>query len=334
MRTPKTLSYSSMSLCEKQPEEFYLRYLAEHRPPRLPQEPAMAVGASFDAYVKSALNYSLFGSAMSSQFEFGAIFESQVEPQNRDFGLKAGKHVWKCYKLCGAYDDLLALLKQSVEPPRFEFSVEGLIGIAPFLGKPDCRFILDLGEGLLDCVYDWKVKGYCSKYGASPSKGYMICVDGFKADKQSRSHGKSHGMFLETKHRGFPINAGYLETCNDEYADQLTLYGWLLGEKVGDENVVLGIEETVAKFMGEGNKPQLRYARHRARVKAEYQKKLFDRVQSVWERITTGHVFQDMSKEDNDARCAVLEDMAVGLATDNSDDGKWMNEVTRPQFRR
>jgi hypothetical protein len=334
MRLPKTLSYSSMSLCEKQPEEFYLRYLAEHRPPRLPQEPPMAVGAAFDAYAKSTLNYHLFGNAMSSQFDFATIFESQVEPPCRDFALKAGKHVWKCYKLCGAYDDLLALLKQSVEPPRFEFSVEGTIGAAPFLGKPDCRFVLDLGEGRIHCVYDWKVKGYCSKYGASPSKGYMTCRDGFHAEKQTRSHGKEHGMFLAMQHRGFPINAGYLETCNDEYADQLTLYGWLMDEKVGDESVVLGIEETVAKFMGFGNLPQLRYARHRGRVKAEYQHKLFDRVQNVWARVTSGHIFRDMSKEDNDARCEVLEGMSVGLAADTSDEGKWFNEATRPQFRR
>jgi len=334
MRLPKTLSYSSMSLWEKNPEEFYLRYLAEHRPPRLPQEPPMAVGSAFDAYVKSTLAYALFGRAMSSQFEFGAIFESQVEPQNHDFTLKAGKHVWRSYKLCGAYDDLLALLQKSVEPPRFEFSVEGRIGDAPFLGKPDLRFVPDLGNGPFHCIFDWKVKGYCSKYGASPSKGYMICLDGFNAEKPSRSHGKEHAKFLAMDHKGMTINAGYLEFCNAEYADQLSLYGWLLGEQVGDENVVLGIEESVSKFMGKGNQPRLRYARHRARVKAEYQRKLFDRVQRCWTAITGGHVFTDMSREDSDSRCEVLEEMSVGLATDNTDEGQWFNEVTRPQFRR
>ena len=334
MRLPKTLSYSSMSLWEKQPEEFYLRYLAQRRPPRLPQEPPMAVGSAFDAYVKSTLAAALFGRDMSDQFEFGTIFESQVEPQNRDFALKAGKHVWKCYKLCGAYDDLLALLQKSVTPPRFEFSVEGKIGEAPFLGKPDLQFAPDLGNGPFDCIFDWKVKGYCSKYGASPSQGYQVCLDGFKATKPSRSHGKEHAKYMAMDFRGMTINAGYMEFCNREYADQLTLYGWLLGEKVGDENVVLGIEETVAKFMGEGQTPQLRYARHRGRVKADYQEALFARVQACWTAITTGHVFKDMTREENDARCEVLEQMSTGLATDLSDEGQWFNEVTRPQFRR
>jgi hypothetical protein len=334
MRVPKSLSFSSMSLWEKNPEEYYLRYIADHRPPRLLQEPPMAVGSAFDAYVKSALAYALFGKAMSEQFEFGAIFESQVEPQCRDFALKAGKHVWKSYKFCGAYDDLLTLLQFSVEPPRFEFSVEGLIGEAPFLGKPDLRFVPDLGFGPFHCIFDWKVKGYCSKYGASPSKGYQICLDGYEAAKPSRSHGKEHAKFLAKDFKGMTVNAGYMETCNAEYADQLTLYGWLMGEDVGDESIVLGIEETVAKFMGEGNAPLLRYARHRGHVKGEYQQRLFDRVQRCWKAVSSGHIFTDMSREDNDARCEVLEQMAVGLATDGTDEGEWFNTVTRPQFKR
>jgi len=333
MRLPKTLSYTSMSLCETNPEDFYLRYLADVRPPRLPQEPPMIVGAAFDAYTKSALAYDLFGRAMSSQFEFGNIFESQVESPNRDFGLKAGKHVWRAYKFCGAYDALLALLRESVEPPRMEFGVEGMIGDAPFMGKPDLRFVLDRGHGRIHCVFDWKVRGYCSKYGASPNKGYAVCLDGFQG-KPSRSQSKEHALYLATDFKGLTINAGYLETCHREYADQCTLYGWLLGEKVGDENVVCGIEEIVAKFMGEGNPPTLRYARHRARVKGEYQKALFDRVQAVWQKCITGHVFTDLSKEDNDARCAVLDDMSKSLALDVSEEGQWMNAATRPQYKR
>jgi hypothetical protein len=225
MRIPKSLSYSSMSLWYKDQDEFYIRYLADHPAPRMPQERPMAVGAGFDAYVKATLHEALFGRGADPQFEFATIFESRVESQNRDFALRAGKHVWKSYKLCGAYHDLLKLLQQSVEPPRFEFKIDGPINGVPFTGKPDCRFVLDCGQGRIHCIYDWKVKGYCSKYGASPSKGYMTCLDAFKTDKPSRSHGKEHGMFLAMDFRGLTINSGYLEFCNDEYADQLCLYG-------------------------------------------------------------------------------------------------------------
>jgi hypothetical protein len=57
-------------------------------------------------------------------------------------------------------------------------------------------------------------------------------------------------------------------------------------------------------------------------------------VQSVWDRVSSGHLFHDMSKADNAARCDVLEQMSTSLASDNSEDAAWFNEVTRPQFRR
>jgi hypothetical protein len=230
MRTPKTLSYSALCLFERDPDEYYIKYLADHPAPRLPQEQPAAVGSSFDAYVKSMLNWHLYGQAMSPQFEFPAIFESQVESQNRDFALKAGKHVFKAYKRCGAYNDLLTLLQRSIEPPRFEFTVNGTVSGVPFTGKPDVRFVLDLGQGCIPCIFDFKVRGYCSKYGASPSKGYATCLDGFESAKPSRSQGKEHAMYKAMDFRGLTINSGYMEFCNSEYADQLCIYGWLLGE--------------------------------------------------------------------------------------------------------
>jgi len=329
MRIPKSLSYSSMSLWYKDQDEFYIRYLADHAAPRLPQEQPAAVGSAFDAYVKAQLNWHLYGRVMSPQFEFPAIFESQVEPPNRDFALKAGKHVFKAYKLCGAYDDLLMQLQQSVEPPRFEFKVDGLIEGVPFTGKPDCRFVLDLGQGRVPCIYDWKVRGYCSKYGASPSKGYAVCLDGFRSEKPSRSQGKEHAMYKAMDFRGLTINSGYMEFCNDGYADQLCLYGWLLGERIGDESTVLGIEELCAK---PGNPPTLRYARHRGRVKGDYQQMLAQKVKTCWQAITSGHVFSTLSREDSDARCAVLEEMSVGLMSSGSTLDAWFNDVTRPSF--
>jgi len=332
MKTPRFLSYSSMTLWEKQPEEFYLRYLAEHPAPRLPQEPPMAVGSAFDAYVKAALNYALYGTAVSPKFEFGEIFESQVEPHNRDFALKAGKHVFRAYKLTGAFNELLSLLQQSVEPPRFEFKVNGVVAGAPFTGKPDCRFVLDFGLGPIHCILDWKVRGYCSKYAASPSKGYMLCRDGYQSEKPSKSHNTQHTNFLEYNHRGLTVNAGYMEYCNDEYADQLCLYGWLLGEKPGDENVVGMIEEIVSKPAS--STPLLRVANHRARVKADYQQKLLERVGRCWQAITSGNVFTDLTPEENAGRREVLEDMALSLGKTAGAYDDWFNNVTRPQFKR
>jgi hypothetical protein len=332
MRTPKSLSYSSLSLFEKDIEEFYMRYLADKAAPRLPQEPPMAVGSAFDAYVKSELSWALYGSAMSSQFEFGTIFESQVEPQCRDFALKAGKHCFKSFKFCGGYKDLLDMLQKSIEPPRFEFTLTGTVGGAPFLGKPDVRFVLDLGEGRISVIDDFKVHGYCSKYGASPTKGYRLCRDAYKTDKPSRSHMKEHTNYLAMNFRGLEINSGYMEGCSKEYADQLCLYGWLLGEKVGDENVVLMLDELVAKYM-DGNPPLLRVANHRGRVSTAHQLALEARVAKCWNTITSGHVFQEMSLEDSKARCEVLDGMSDVLMSDGGKmDNFFMECVRKPKW--
>jgi hypothetical protein len=321
-----------LTLWEKNPEEFYLRYQADHAAPRLPQEPPMAVGASFDAYVKSALQAALFGTGADPKFAFEAIFESQVEEPCRDFARAAGQHVFDCYKLTGSFDELLALLQRSVERPRFEFKVDGVIAGAPFTGKPDCRFVLDFGLGLIHCILDWKVRGYCSKYATSPSKGYMLCRDGYRSEKPSKSHGTQHTNFLEFNHRGFIVNAGYMECCNEEYADQLCLYGWLLGEKPGDENVVGMIEEIAAKPASPA--PLLRVANHRARIKADHQTKLLERVGRCWEAVTSGNIFPDLTPEENAGRREVLEETALSLGKTAGPYDDWFNEVTRPQFKR
>ena len=335
MRRPTYLSYSSMALWEKAPDEFYIKYLADTRPPRLPQTPAMSVGSAFDAYVKAQLFSAVFGPSTNPDYEFGALFEAQVEPHNRDFALKAGKFCYRAYDYCGAYQELRDLLLQAVEPPRFETTLTGEITGAPFLGKPDCQFVLNFGERL-DIILDWKVKQFCSKHAASPSKGFMMCRDGHP-DVKSRGIGKPHKRYMPYEYKGLTINRDWFENCESEYADQTTLYGWLLGEPVGSEDVVVCIDELVCKPRGDvtiGKYPTIRIANHRARVNPEYQKKLVDRVAACWNAIQTGHVFPDMCREDSDAAIASLDAMTVGLASDGSVEEDFYNECTRPQYKR
>jgi hypothetical protein len=163
----------------------------------------------------------------------------------------------------------------------------------------------------------------------------MLCRDGYVATKQSKSHGTQHTNYMAYNHRGLTINVGYMEYCHAEYADQLCLYGWLLGEKAGDENVVCMIEEIVAKPVPPPSKdapkppPLLRVANHRARVKADYQQKLQDRVGRCWNAITTGDIFPDMTHEENVSRCEVLEDMALSLGKSAGQYDDWFNTVSR-----
>jgi hypothetical protein len=86
-----------------------------------------------------------------------------------------------------------------------------------------------------------------------------------------------------------------MESCNEEYADQLSIYGWLLGEEPGDDNVVVMLDELVAKPNGEpGVMPLMRIANHRARVTKAHQLKLLDRIRGCWDAIESGHIFTEL----------------------------------------
>lgn len=346
MRIPRALSFSAFSLFGKDVEEYYLKYLSENRPARLPQLPPMAVGSAFDAEIKAVMHSAIFGSGSDPKYTFEALFEAQVEPQNRDFARSAGRICFDQYVYSGAYDDLLKLCQKSVEPPKFESTVETpMPNGVPWIGKPDLRFILNLTGDQINVIHDWKVKSYCSKSAASPSKGYALCRDGYDAvarkahatksfpdGKQSDSHMSEHKNYMAAEHRGFTVNAGMMEHCNDEYAAQVSTYGWQLGETPGDEGFVISIDELCCKPADPF--PLIRVAQHRGRVGKEFQLDLIKRIGKCWEAITSGHVFQDMTREQNDSRIELLDAMAVSLSSDGSTAENFFNECVRPQFKR
>lgn len=341
MRTLKHFSPSSLALWEKDPEEFFLKHLAETRAPRVPQEAPASVGSSFDAYAKSALHAAIYGDDHDPKYSFEALFDAQVEPQNRDFARPAGRHVYECYRYSGFFDELLKELEASIEPPRFEFEIEAIIGGVPFKGKPDCRYVR---RGPVHVVHDWKVNGYCSYGATSPTKGYMICRDGQAIAKPNKSNGQAHKQYVPCDFHGFTIDTGYMEDIETDWADQLSLYGWALGEQIGDQNVVLQIHQAVAKPLptpsatkdgplAERPKPHLRFSQYRARVRDSYQHHLLKRLQKAWAAVSTGHVLHHLSREDNDARIKMLEQESVGLQTDGSTLENFFAEAVRPKYR-
>jgi len=334
MRTPTYISPSAFMLYEKDPDEYILRHLVDHRPPRTPQELPASVGSAFDAWVKSCLHAQLFGPAADPKFEFSAIFEEQVEPHNRDRARLMGLRCFDSYVHTGAYDELLELMQDAKEDPQFEFTATGEVNGVPMVGKPDCRFVT---KNDLHVILDWKVKGYCSKWGASPAKGYRIVRDGLDWPKPSRGTGKAHKLYKPIDFKGLEISETWMEECDKDWAVQLSIYGWLLGEPVGDENVVVCIDEIPCKSRLKDDPPQeplLRIANHRARVSPQFQKDLSGRISNLWERIQSGWIFDDVSREISDARFKTIERRAVGLASDGSFEEDLFNEISRPGYRK
>lgn len=350
MRKPKTLSPSAFMLFEKDPTEYALRYITDNKPPRTPQALPASVGSAFDAIAKSNLHERLFGKGADPKMELDALFTSQVEEHNRDEAMVMGQHVFEDYVETGSFDELLGIMEDAAEAPEFEFDAGRVVDGVPLFGKPDCRFVDRRGNHV---ILDWKVRGYCSKYGASPVKGYQKCRDG--ADwphrnltktqlkkredgqevqgKHSRSHGTEHKLYLGMDFNGLTINQGFLETCDSEWATQLSIYGWLMGEKVGDENVVVCIDEIVGKFMGEGNRPLLRVANHKARVSPSFQIDLHGRLQKLWDAIESGWIFHEISREENDEMLERLQHRARGMASDGSEEEDFYSQMGRPAYR-
>jgi hypothetical protein len=307
MRIPGYISPSSLSRFEKDVDEFYIKYMAEPRPEREPQSEPASVGSAFDAVVKSNLHHALFGTPT-----FEELFESQVESQNRTFAKKAGLHVFRNYVACGAYQELLNMMEGAQQAPQFEFEANVEIDGIPLMGKPDARFVNKDGVHI---ILDWKVNGYCGKYNTSPNKGYKLCRDGLGWPRPSRSNDKSHNLYKDYVHKGLTINEYFLEDFSIDWADQLSIYGWMMGETPGDEEVVVAIDQVVAK--PNDDEPLLRIAQHRSRVSSDYQGKLVNRLGEMWDAVQSGWLFRDVTEEESREMCSRLD--SVAAATNNDE---------------
>ena len=106
MRKRAYLSPSAVEIFYEDPDRYYTQYLCETQLPRDPQTAPMSIGSAFDAYAKSYLHMVLFGDQGDDRFSLQNLFESQVEPHNRDWAFKHGAYVFDCYKKSGALADL------------------------------------------------------------------------------------------------------------------------------------------------------------------------------------------------------------------------------------
>jgi len=286
-------------------------YLSDHPLPREPQTQAMSIGSAFDAYVKSYLHEVIYGKNADPRFEFETIFESQVEAHNRDWALDHGKYAYDCYVRSGALADLLLELQEASEDPIFEIEIRGIVdgvreGITRevegmvLLGKPDVYFKNKENHAV---IRDWKVNGWCSKSAKSPEKGFVKLRHG----DGITPHDKHHKDAVLVKYRGATVNmAQPLDEVNSDWAEQVAIYGWLLGEKVGS-GFLTGIDQLVCK-PNPGGYPIVRIAEHRSVVSPDFQWRLYQRALTVWDIINSDHIFRDCSKLESQARCQMLDE--------------------------
>jgi hypothetical protein len=329
MRKLPYLSPTSLSKFLDSSEEFYLSYLAEIRPPRQRQTQPMSIGSAFDAYAKSYLHKKLFGSNHpdSSKFQFETLFITQVESHNRDWAKHHGKFVFDQYVSSGALPDLFVELNSAIGEPRFELDILGTVqsdihGV-PFLGKPDLFFVNKEG---LNIISDWKVNGYCSKSGASPTKGFIRRIPGFDCHKDA----------VPVNYRGTRVNGSTLKLhhVNNDWARQTVIYAWLCGCSVGSD-FVHAIDQVTCNNRhnpqpGIGY-PQLSFVQHRYRSDEEYQYSVFRTAVEAWDIISgpPEKYFRGLTDDESASRCAALESRAKSMfdGPQTDDEALFLNMV-------
>jgi hypothetical protein len=255
------------------PDRFYLSYFRGMRGSQPPSE-AMMLGSVFDGYVKMYLCKTIFGES-SDWRQYNN--EERDGEQAPDSVRKAAALVFSEYIKEGCFNRLLEEMEHSVTPPKFEQELHNTINGVPLRGFLDLYFTTKDGTVV---VYDWKVNGYFGDTTTSPIQGYI------------NYKGNPHKTAILTRKSGLIINDNPIK--KREWMNQLTIYAWLLGIPVGDENHVLGIEQLVC------NPPKIHTATHRVISKAGYQFELFNSIEATWLKVNSPQWQEEMEKNFGD----------------------------------
>ena len=363
MRKIDYISPTSLNLFYRDRERYYLEKLSDCPFPRMQQTEPMAAGSAFDAYVKSYLMENLLCTNPDPRFALEELLTQQVEEHNRDEARNVGKWLFQKYCDSGALADLMVELELSTTSPRFEFELTGTISsasaaqgfmlclcakldadgnihydpdcplcggdgevIVPFRGHPDCSFRTSSGLRVTD---DWKVNGFYGQAATSPKKGYIRVRDSWRG-VASRNVNQPHKDAVIHHVDGLQVNiAQPMDHIDEGWATQLAIYSWLLGEEIGSQFIV-GIEQLVSTGGGAapGHYPMIRVATFRSYISEAFQKEVFRKAAKMYYLIRTGHIFDDLSREESDAKCKELDDTWVALSGETEKDRVYREMIT------
>ncbi len=318
---PERYSPSACSKFYSDRQEYYLMYLAPTKVPRQKSTEAMCLGNFYDSVVTNALAIMFYGlSDVRTQTEFS--YETLMEGCRQDHldndKLEAiAKDLFAQYKSTGAFAALCAELRQADEGSiKFQqplyFNAPG--GYTVF-GFQDLSFTI--GNTLV--IRDWKCNGYFSKAGITLIKNY---IDAFPKDVKRVKY-PHKDVFLSRDVCGLQFAFGCASKAIPQYARQLATYGWALNDnKAPVENLLLGIEQVSCKRGGK-RVPEIMFARTSNFIKPDAQLQLLKEYDFMHETIISGHIFDDLTREESDAKCVELNNLALGM----QDDGSGFNDL-------
>ena len=251
----KYLSHSSMMTYRLCPHKFYLTKLSPYKKQIKREEQNLpgAVGSAFDAYCKAFIQGE--GKELKNISEY--LRETVTNPKHFDRACDDGLKLFEIYRDTG----LPYLLDEGLS--RVDVTVQEVIGDAMVLGKPDAV----VGE---DMPIDWKVRGYASS-PKSPTQGWVRCW------KKGKLLDKTHDRMDD-----------YFEDINEYWAQQVTIYAFLLGQPIGERDIWVGFDEL--SLRQNVNQPIVNHntvtvSQIRSKVSVDYQNKVFKRIQDIWNTI-------------------------------------------------
>lgn len=358
LQVPNYISNSAFQKYWKDPEAYCIEYCLFNPPSRFAQTAPMMYGSAFDGYIKNYLYDKLYDK-MHPDFDLPKIIHDQCEPQfwdpnyeeeinghlikyNPDLdAFKWGEHLFNQYKKSGTLNDLMRVLDNASELPRFEFTVEnsfkdmklGCESDPDFilLGKPDLYFKTKEDEHI---ILDFKCNSIATARNTSPKKGYIMSRDGWdylkNGRKQSRSNGKTHKDAMVVRYSGIPCNISEdFEDIEPSWADQTTAYSWLMGTPVGGKAVV-GIHQICGQKLEGIAMPDVLIAQHHYLMSPNFQKKLYMKYTKMWKNLQTGHIFHDLSREESDKKVAQLNSL-FGVKHEKGSNEEWLANSLRTQ---
>lgn len=246
------------------PNKFFLKRLCGF--PKEEQEsvgvPAV-LGTAFDAFVKRWIAKRLGIEDRPDLLHETLI--GQVKHERREEILDAARNLAVKYVELEFPQRLIEEEITDVERDEFH-----LMNLHPdFLGKmdrnnqpiPELRLFGKLDGVIKDTVpFDWKVRGYQSKTGASPTPGYRVYVT---------NDGKSFDAHVKN---GMPIHE-----LHPRWATQLTIYAWMLNrDRIPQENRDVAIDEIC---YGANN---IKFCQIRTHTSLEYQQQLWREMSEAW----------------------------------------------------
>lgn len=285
-KTPSYLSPSSLRVIERQPNTFYCQRMAPDPIPYEPQSAPASVGSAFDTFVKldwlkknpekrttirNRVYKDIYSADEKRRMQAFPIeqmlFESAVDEPRREEAEPVGRMLMRTYESNG----YATLQIQDVEIHR-HFTLLDRINVPLFM-KLDAIAIDPFDKEAL-CPFDWKVRGYGSKSGVSPTKGYYALY----------AEGINKGA-----HKLYRTDINAHEVSKD-YATQLCTYGWGMGKVPGTPFHGL-IDELVMR------PNNVRIARYRMLIDTEFQEELIERYVSAWLSLQDGSFINDLSRD-------------------------------------